>query len=910
MTHNWLLPYRVAIAALLALKIGEPLLMAQQDLFPQEAPPLPRPSAPAAGTGDEEVRKPDPFSDQERRVVNSADELPIERLQELLGVYERLDNVPMIDSLSRVILRRDPKNIQALKARADINPAEETRAVGYMETLAKKVLAGQRVEDIDSIGIHANNLLAEDRDEEALRLLLALRQNQFQGQFFPFQDDLAYAYSENGLIDEADKAYRAVAEDQRFSVDVRQEARRLLPGLELKRQMQRIRSSAGGNYDRLVSEARSLLNRNPDSHDALAFYIECLDMAKRYTEVVDLLVRLKAKVPARTPWIWQTTLGYAYYGAKRFDDAEAAFTEIKNNSKYDPSAKLEAESMLIEIGVGREIEDGIVALNRSDLASAGETLRRLEKTNPSHSDTLGFKAIYLSKVGRSDEALQLLGDKRQKMESQGLAFSQADALADVYVTRKEYSQARATVLQVLNDPRYDAEARSAARMQLANIEVAEKLEEGYIALRDSRRNDAQRILEEVRATSPTSEFVALFAADVDLAFGRNKEALTQFQTLKQKHQGPAAFPGQGSYASALARNDEWQAAADAYREMTDDMNFREEDRQEAMWALRGLYPYFRPQLESRLSFMNESEGNTLSTESEYLSGWHQHWRFGAFARTDSVSVKGDSIFSGLSADRYEGGALIQRLFARGYYAEVSGGASTDGPVYSAKVGRMGFNRTNWYLAWEGGIRATDSVALQALDGRQDRLSAYINTPISERLFVSGYAYLNWTNIGGDKLGEGFGIQYEADYTLQTETRKRPLIAVTYVGEYRKFEHSSTVPTSAQREIRRAIPATGPNASLNPTRDILTTLADDEVNRQGVNLRISKRLGSDLNAYAQVGTYYAIDDKSLEFLGTLGAEYWITDSSAIFGELRYDTSGVAGSAGAGVLEASIGGRINF
>lgn len=893
--------------AALSLLLCAPLV-AQQELFPKEAPPLPRPSAPASG--DEEVKKPDPFSDQERRVLNSADSLPIERLQELLGVYERLDNTPMIDALSRVILRRDPKNAQALKARADLDPAEETRAVGYMENLAKKVLAGQRVDDIDSIGIHANNLLAEDRHAEALSLLLALRRNQFQGQFFPFLDDLAYAYSENDRIDEAESAYRSVADDQRFSVDVRQEARRVLPGLELKRQMQRIRTSYGGNYDQLVSQSRSLLNRNPDNHDALAFYIECLDRAKRYTDVVDLLLRMKSKVPARSPWIWQTTLGYAYFGAKKLDDAEAAFQEIKNNSKYDPSARLEAESMLIEIGVSRQIEEGIVALNRSDLDAARATLDRLERTNPNHSDTLGFKAIYLSKIGRSEEALQMLGEKRQKMESQGLAFNQADALADVYVTRKEYSQARATVLQIINDPRYDAEEKSAARIQLANIEVSERLEEGYIALRDSRRSEAQRILDEVRASAPGSEAVALYAADVDLAFGRNQQALTQLQALKQKHTGPAPFSGQGSYASALARNDEWQASADAYREIIDDMTYLEQDRNDALWALRGLNPYIRPHLETSLSYIDESEGNILSTETQYLSGWHRNWRYGAFARTDSASVEGESIYSGLSGDRYEGAALIQRLFKGGYYADATLGASTDGLLYSAKIGRMGFNRVNWYLAWEGNARATDSVALQALDGRENRLSAYVNHNLTERLFVSAYAFLNWTNIGGDKLGDGYGIQYEADYTLQTETKSRPALSVTYVGEYRKFEHSSTIPTSAQREIRRALPTTGPNASLNPTRDILNTLADEETNRQGINLRISKHFGADLNTYAQIGTYYAIDDKSLEFLGSLGAEYWVTDNALIFGELRYDTSGTGGSSGTGVFEANLGGKINF
>lgn len=906
-------PSSLKNASLAALLLQGSVVIGQQNLFPPNSPPpLPRPSAPAVDPNDPniEIKKPLPFSDQERRVLNSADKLPVERLQELLAVYERLNNTPMVDALVRAILRRDPKNAQALKARADLDPAEETRAVGYLENLAQKVIAGQKVEDIDSVGIHASNLLGEDRNEEALQLLQALKKNQFQGQFFPFLDDLALAFSETGHIDEAEEAYKTVAGDQRYPVEVRQEAQNQMPGLELKRQMQRIRDSAGANFDRLVDGAKGLMDRNPGNHDALAFYIECLDRSKRYAEAVDFLLALKTKVPPGAAWAWQPTLAYAYYGAKRFDDAVAAFNEIRNNRNYDPAAKLEAESMLIEIGVSRQIESGIIALNRSDLSTAEATLKRLEATQPNHSDTIGFKAIYLAKVGRSEEALQLLGEKRQQMEAQGLPFNQADALADVYVSRKEFTQARSTVLQILNDSRYEEEAKSAARIQLANIQVSEKLEEGYLALRDLRRDAARQILDEVRAMSPDNEQVAIFAAEVDLAYGRRKEALSQLSALKAKNGEGLAFEGQNSYANALAQNDEWHAAAQAYKETLEQIGYLEQDRLEAIWALRGLNPYIRPHLDANVRYSTEEEGSILSTEAAYLSGWHQNWRYGAFARTDSASVEGESVYSGLKGDRYEGGALLQRRFKGGYFAEATLGGSAEGVIYSARVGRMGVNRLAWSIGWDGNARATDSVALQALDGREDRLSASIVAPINERFVVTALAYYNWTNIGGETLGDGFGAEVQADYVLQSETKTRPELTLSYVGEYRKFDHASTIPTSAQREIRRAVPSDDETATGDPTRDILNTLVDEETNRQGALFRVSKHFGDSLNAYAQVGAYYAFDDESLEFLGALGAEYWITDNSMIFTELRYDTSGTGGSSGTGVFEANLGGQINF
>jgi len=66
-----------------------------------------QPAIPAASSdNDEEVQKPIPFTDQELRVLRSLNSLPMERLQELLLVYDKLDNTAMLDALVRAILRR------------------------------------------------------------------------------------------------------------------------------------------------------------------------------------------------------------------------------------------------------------------------------------------------------------------------------------------------------------------------------------------------------------------------------------------------------------------------------------------------------------------------------------------------------------------------------------------------------------------------------------------------------------------------------------------------------------------------------------------------------------------------------------------------------------------------------------
>ena len=141
--------------------------------------------------GDFEVRRPEGFDDQEWRVLHSIETLSTERLVQLLLVYERLNNAGMLDVLVRSILKRDPKNKEAQRVR-DGGQAEETvRPAGYLEELSRKVMAGERVADPDSVPVLAMSLILEGRAPEAVTLLEKLRANHFKGASYPYLDDLA-----------------------------------------------------------------------------------------------------------------------------------------------------------------------------------------------------------------------------------------------------------------------------------------------------------------------------------------------------------------------------------------------------------------------------------------------------------------------------------------------------------------------------------------------------------------------------------------------------------------------------------------------------------------------------------------------------------------------------------------------
>jgi hypothetical protein len=192
--------------------------------------------------------------------------------------------------------------------------------------------------------------------------------------------------------------------------------------------------------------------------------------------------------------------------------------------------------------------------------------------------------------------------------------------------------------------------------------------------------------------------------------------------------------------------------------------------------------------------------------------------------------------------------------------------------------------------------------------------ATLGGQINDSLVLSAMAYYDWVDVQGQKLGDGIGMEVALDYIFQQETLNRPELTVGYFGEYRKFNHASSVPTSVQREVRRAI--TPDEADTNDlitgdtTSDILNTLVDPETNQHGFVFKISKRLNDHVNLYGNAGAYYGFDQASLEFFGAGGLEYWINDANMLFTELRYDTSGRGASTQIGVFQANVGGMFSF
>lgn len=869
-----------------------------------------------------EVQKSIPVKEQDSRVLHSMNAMPVEKLEELLLVYEKLDNTGMMDALVRTILKRDPKNAEALRIREDIDPKEVTRDAGYLEALSKKVLGGEVVEDTDGVGLHAGSLLEGGHADRGVALLEALRKNQFKDKPFPFLDDLAFGYAETGRLDKADAAYKSVIADPTFSAESRSEAEKALASLGTKRRIETIRRTNQGNPEEIAKASAKIAAEMPGDDDATAFRIEALSQAGHYDELISMLLAMRAKWHGQGTWPYLDDLAYAYYGSKRYDPAIVIFREIQKADDVDASSKIEAENMILEIQVGRLIERGTSALDKGHVAEAGAILKQLERDYHTHDDVLGFKALYLAKTGKSQEALDLLYARKRQADKEHLPFSQQDVIADVYLERKEFGLARAATLAIVNDTRYDEQARSDARAKILDIRVAELLEQGDKYIEDGKRSAAFRVQRELEQIAPDRLEVRIFEAEVALAYNQNVYARDNLAQLKAQYIDEP-FPGQVSLASSLAETGHWEEAYAAYSEVLNNPGYDLDDQWEARYDRRELVPLFRPTLRVESHYEHSSEGSVFSTEAKYSTRWYGDWRFTAFARNDFTKLSSSNIFGNRSDSRYEGGITATRRFEDGYFAEATVGGSQDNVLYGARIGKIAPQSLGWSLGFEGNGRATDSTTLQALDGRENRVEFKVAGPIAERVMLELDSYYQWVNAGGSRLGEGYGVEASLDYVVQTETRTRPEILVGYHGEYRRFNAGGELPRAIRDQVRRAeVPETQVRRALASNeelrravagdfgREVFDNLLDPETNRQGVELKVRKHLTEQWTAFAQIGAYHAFDDKVSGWDVGVGVEYWINDSTMLFGELRYDSDGKGASSGSGFWEANVGGSMSF
>ncbi len=925
------------------LLIGAVPLLAQQDKKATAAPPSttlvppieePKTDPPLevkkanAKASSEEVKKPLPFTEQEMRVLNHATTMPVPRLVELMQVYEKLGNESMLQILVRQVIKRDPTNEEALRVSAALSPDEEVRPANYLEILTKELRTVKKVNDPEGIATLARSFLSEGHAYAAVDLLEALRRGNYANQPFPFEDDLAAAYHDAGDFDKAEATWKSLLANPASEPGDRQSAQEALNMLGFERRLAVIRKDAEKDPEKSLAMATTLMKERPSDPLVLDLYIDCLALARKNQQSVTFLEGIKTK--SGKSFAYQSELADAYLGQKNYAKASELYRAIAADPQAAPDDRANAEKMIASVRQTQLLERGTSALSQGRLKETESILAQLDAEFPGNEDALGLRGLWLTKTGRADDGLLLLLNNRQQAARQKKLFTQMDALADVYMERKEYNLAKSAYEDILVNPAYDAEMVAEAWKGLEEVQKQSLMDEVSRALAEGNPAKARELLPDLATMSPGDPDVLLLEADINLATGHPREAYERYASLKERYYKHVPFPGQSGLADALQKLGRWEEAMIEIDEVINGPGYDLDETWDAKWDRRALLPYLKQHAAMDLTFTDEADGSVLRQTATYATPWWKDWRAIVRERVNYVTLEdAANVLKDSSSVRGEGEVLFQRRLGDGYFVEAGIGGSEDDVLYSARVGRFETSSIYWSLGFEGNAQATDSLALEALNGRQNRVEFKAGGYLQPRLRFDAGAYLDWINVGGEKLGHGYGFNGSLDYVIQAETRQKPEFTVGYFGEYTRFKKAGTLPQkvidainpaslqvqralSVNDEVRAALPTTAELKKALASdygNEIFDTLVAAETNRHGVQFTVSKRI-ENVSLYAQAGPYYDFEGSSVEFQVTVGVEYWVNEQASVYAELMYDSEGRAGGSGSGVWEGRVGAEINF
>lgn len=848
---------------------------ARAPLFPDFAQP---------GEGKEDIKAPEALTENEKLVMKSAAEMSTDDLSDLLQVYERMGNLAMQQAISLLLLQRVPNHPLARRLLDNADGEAQVRKPDYLDEKAAEVLAGKAASDPEAVAAQARALLASRQASQAIELLEGLRRTTFPTQRFPFLEDLGYAYAEQQQWDKAAAAFADVLAEQDLPPETQQRVSQQMEIVRVERRIAGIRKQTYADPAAALRASEALINELPSHPSAIIFRVECLQYAGKTAEALALLKQLKDTNTSTPAFAYQRHLGYTYQQLKQWDAAKAIFEELHENPVFSREAREDAAKAITSSSISKAGEEALAAAGYGDWEKASSMIDALEQQHPGHLEVFSYRCSLLARSGQGDEALRRLTAKRNELATTGKPFPLQDTVGDVYVALKRFDDARAAYRVILDEPRYDWAMRRRALDAPALIRRVELLEEGFLALRDRRIDRAKSAAAALHDEfGPEARELKLLRAEILLAQNHPSRAVAALEQLKEKTPATGPFEATSSLASAYLRTGRAEEALQAYREILDQHRaYTPFENMQARWEVRTALPLQKPNIAASASHRREQDGDATRADMTYSSPWWGAWRAQVFSHGDFIKLK--STLSGIAFpsvdERWEAGARLQRRISETFAVETHLGSSQNDVLYGARIGNFLYPGLNWSAGFSGNARSTESIALEALDARENRVDLAFGGPLAGPWNLDIHASANWVRVGSTNVGRGVGGSVALEYLVQTETEKRPEIAIGYLGEYRRFT---------------------PADIASP----VTSLLDTETHRHGLTAAYRRNLNEFWRLQANVGAFYAFDESTLQYTAGLSLQHYFSDDFMAYIDLRYDSNSRSLGEDGGAFEATAG-----
>ena len=649
--------------------------------------------------------------------------------------------------------------------------------------------------------------------------------------------------------------------------------------------------------DPMISALQMSAEDNAADDDPEATQAQELYAAGKVGAAADLLKKLKAEKYRGQPFRYQQDLAYALLESGRPEEARQAFHELLKSSLSTSDEKSDAQRSLASMALEALQSKGHDALNSRDARRALQVAEQLLTQNPADAEGIALKAEALSLLGRNQEAITWLQDL--KSHSRQVPFPHQKTLADTYYDAHLLDSAESAYQEIVAEKTASRQDRTEAVQRLVDLRRDRLILAGETALNKHQLAEAESIATQLEKEVPVSSDALAFRAEILSQQRRFAEAAALLEKLQRDPRQP--FNAHAELGQAYLNTGRWQQAAGQFAVAENNPANSNAARYDAARLRREMLARYRPTVSTEYAAETGAEGTvwraTIEASTGIIGDGHVFIVRGA---GDQIHLAdSERIIARQDATRAQAELAYRRIISNGFFGEASVGGSDDHVTYGAKVGRYEGPGLAWELSYQGNERATDSLTLEALNGRQNTLGFYLSTHFSRRFYLDARAFFRQVHVQDQDLGQGWGFNMNVGWSILEETARRPELQISYFNEISYF-NSKTLPRTF----------TDQNGRQGFVGDLESQLIDKGINRHGIMLTLSKQLTRQINAYLSGGVSYEFENSQQEARFGAGIEAYLAPNASLNLGVDYGTSGNTGNRGSEVISGTVGVKMSF
>lgn len=415
------------------------------------------------------------------------------------------------------------------------------------------------------------------------------------------------------------------------------------------------------------------------------------------------------------------------------------------------------------------------------------------------------------------------------------------------------------------------------------------------------KKDAPRALKYARALVKSypdddqARFLLAMACRLD---GQHRVATEILTKLKlEKFQG-RHFPYEAELAAAALASGDWPRAVRSYQAVLENPKLRPEERSEARQQLEELQRTHLPQFFFKETFTHSQSGlifRSLLDWSQPLAATH---RLRLELERDDLKLNRVDLLRPQWTDRYDALAGVESDF-RQWRTKLYGGFGDEGAIYGTDLTRVLGPDEDLTLAFHGNQRATDSLLLEILHGREDELSLLWNARFFPDVVANVKLRGRRVIVDGETLGYGYGVDLNLERVVLENV---PQLHLGYRGLITGYSQSSD-------DIRLVAGVAAPGTTGPERLGLLENLVSP-INLHGLYLSWNQTINPEWTWHAVVGSDYSFTRSSFGHSFEAGVSYAPSRRTEITFGGGYSTSASTSDQDSERLELSLAFRCRF